>query len=305
MPDNYEGQYSFLSPVNPDDADNDYDGDGFTNKEEYEAGTNPDDINDNPGKFTYSSAAYPVTEGDGTLNIPVARNGGNTGAVSVYCSTTNGTAISGSDYTSYADTLNWANGDGSAKNCTVPILDDTDSEDDETFQVDLSNPSNGAKLGAIDSATVTITDNDATVKDDFGGDRKADILIRNTSGFLYLYEMDGNVRTGSNIGVLSTDWSVAGVGDFGGDGKADILVRNTSGFLYLYEMDGNVRTGSNIGVLSTDWTVERVADYGGDGKADILVRHTSGHLYLYEMDGNVRTGSNIGVLSTDWAVEVQ
>jgi len=95
-----------------------------------------------------------------------------------------------------------------------------------------------------------------SVKNDFNGDGKSDILIRHTSGHLYMYEMDGNVRTGSNIGVLNTDWSVRGIGDFGGDGKADILVRHTSGHLYLYEMDGNVRTGSNIGVLSTDWAVE-------------------------------------------------
>ncbi|MCP4935327.1 MAG: VCBS repeat-containing protein, partial [bacterium] len=131
--------------------------------------------------------------------------------------------------------------------------------------------------------------------DDFNGDSKSDILIRNIStGHLYMYEMDANIRTGKNIGGLSTDWSVKGLGDFGADGKADILIRHTSGHLYMYEMDGNIRTGKNIGGLGTTWSVEGTGDFGGDGKDDILIRHSSGQLYMYEMDGNVRTGSNIG-----------
>ena len=140
---------------------------------------------------------------------------------------------------------------------------------------------------------------------DFGGDGKADVLIRNQStGQLYLYEMDGNVRTGSNIGGLSTDWKVVGIADLGGDGKADIVIRHTStGQLYLFEMDGNLRTGSNIGGLSTDWVVVGLGDLGGDDKADIVIRNSlTGQLYLYEMDGNLRTGSNIGALATDWIV---
>jgi hypothetical protein len=142
-----------------------------------------------------------------------------------------------------------------------------------------------------------------SVQDDFGGDGKADILIRHSGGQLYLYEMNGSTRTGSNIGALDTAWTVRGIGDLGGDGRADIVLRNTSGQLYLYEMDGNVKTGSNIGALSTSWTVERVADYGGDGKAEILLRNSSGQLYLYEMDGNIVTGSNVGALSTSWTVQ--
>jgi pyruvate/2-oxoglutarate dehydrogenase complex dihydrolipoamide acyltransferase (E2) component len=68
--------------------------------------------------------------------------------------------------------------------------------------------------------------------------------------------MDGATRTGSNIGALSTSWSVERIADYGGDGRADILIRNSSGQLYLFEMNGNTRTGSNIGALSTTWAVE-------------------------------------------------
>ncbi len=150
---------------------------------------------------------------------------------------------------------------------------------------------------------LVILDNNS---DDFNGDAKSDILVRRTSdGYLFMYEMDGNSRTGKNIGGLSTDWTVQGIGDFNGDGKNDILVRRTSdGYLFMYEMNGNVRTGKSIGGLSTDWTVQGLGDFNGDGKDDILIRRTSdGYLFMYEMNGNVRTGKNIGGMSTDWTVQ--
>jgi len=146
---------------------------------------------------------------------------------------------------------------------------------------------------------------DEGVKDDFGGDGKADILVRHANtGLLYLFEMDGNLRVGSKIGGLTSVWKVEAIDDFGGDGKADILIRRTdTGLLYLFEMDGNVPTGSKIGNLNPIWEVAGSGDFGGDGKADILLRRSdTGLLYLYEMDGHVATGSQIGGLTLVWDV---
>ncbi len=145
----------------------------------------------------------------------------------------------------------------------------------------------------------------AAVWADFGGDGKADILLRHSdTGRLYLYQMDGHLRTGSAIGALSPSWEVAGIADLGGDRKADMLLRHSdTGQLYLYEMDGSVRHGSNIGSLNPVWAVAGLGDFGGDGKADILLRHSdSGRLYLYQMDGRLRTGSPIGALDPAWKI---
>jgi hypothetical protein len=43
---------------------------------------------------------------------------------------------------------------------------------------------------------------------DYGGDGRDDILVRHTNGQLYLFEMNGNSKTGNSIGGLSTTWSV-------------------------------------------------------------------------------------------------
>jgi hypothetical protein len=43
MPDDYEAQFPFLNPLDPNDAGLDHDGDGLSNLAEYLAGTNPGD----------------------------------------------------------------------------------------------------------------------------------------------------------------------------------------------------------------------------------------------------------------------
>ena len=54
MPDSFEKKYEFLNYLDRSDADKDEDGDGFTNLEEYKAGTKPDDPDDFPRLATHA-----------------------------------------------------------------------------------------------------------------------------------------------------------------------------------------------------------------------------------------------------------
>ena len=78
--------------------------------------------------------------------------------VSVNYATTNGTALSGSDYTASTGTLTFAIGETS-KTFTVPVLGDTTVEANETFTISLTSPSN-ATLSAAASAVVTLSNDD-------------------------------------------------------------------------------------------------------------------------------------------------
>ncbi|MCP5101021.1 MAG: VCBS repeat-containing protein, partial [Chloroflexi bacterium] len=154
-------------------------------------------------------------------------------------------------------------------------------------------------IGAIE-AELTL------VKNDFNGDSKSDILIRNTTnGFLAMYEMDGNSKTLKSVGGMPASYAVKGVGDFNGDSKSDILIRNiTNGFLAMYEMDGNSKTLKLIGGMPTSYAVRGVGDFNGDGKADILIRNiTNGFLAMYEMNGNSKTLKSVGGMPTNYAVK--
>ena len=114
-----------------------------------------------PGVLSFASAAYATGEGSTRVVLVVGRTGGSDGRVTVQCSTTDGTALAPGDYTTQSRTLVWANGDTADKTCAVTIVDDNQVDPSEAFQVLLSNPSGGATLGAIPTATVTIVDNES------------------------------------------------------------------------------------------------------------------------------------------------
>ncbi|MBV9924143.1 MAG: DUF4214 domain-containing protein [Acidobacteria bacterium] len=122
-------------------------------------------ITDNDAQPTlqFSSATYAVGEGGTNATITVTRSGGTNGGVSVnYATTTGGTATAGSDYTAISPTaLTFAEGEMS-KTFNVSITNDTLDEPDETVNLILSSPGGGAALGAQTTATLTITDDDAT-----------------------------------------------------------------------------------------------------------------------------------------------
>jgi hypothetical protein len=64
--------------------------------------------------------------------------------------------------------LTWADGDTAPKAITVTPLDDAADEGNESFFT-LANPSGGATLGAVTTATVSITDDDNAPPSGGGG----------------------------------------------------------------------------------------------------------------------------------------
>ncbi|MFM6224184.1 MAG: Calx-beta domain-containing protein [Dolichospermum sp.] len=109
-----------------------------------------------PGTIQFSNADYSVNE-NGTLvtAVTLTRSNGSDGAVSVRINLTNGTATAPSDYNNTAITVNFANGETS-KTVTIPIVNDSQFETDETINLSLSNPQGGATLGTQTTAVLTI-----------------------------------------------------------------------------------------------------------------------------------------------------
>src|SRR5229473_1678208 len=98
---------------------------------------------------------------------------------------------------------------------------------------------------------------------DFNGDGKSDILWRDTSGNVAIWEMNGTTVLNPNtagVGNVTTNFKIAGSGDFNGDGKSDVLWRDTTGGnVAIWFMNGTSILNPNaagVGNVPLIWTIQ-------------------------------------------------
>lgn len=117
-----------------------------------------------PGILEFSSPFFSVNE-DGTTNmdVMVTRSGGSVGTVDVTILPSNGTANAGTDFNPTPITVSFLNGDNTPKLVRIPIINDSRIEPDETINLALLNPTNGAVLGSQSTAILTINRSDTGV----------------------------------------------------------------------------------------------------------------------------------------------
>ncbi|MEQ8973778.1 MAG: glycoside hydrolase family 9 protein [Coleofasciculus sp. C1-SOL-03] len=121
---------------------------------------NGESIGTSPSIPTLSVDDVTVTEGDsGTVaaEFVVNLSEASDQEVTVEYGTDNDTATAGSDYTAQSGTLTFAAGETS-KIVSVPVIGDTTVESNETFRLNLSNPSNGTIADAQGVGTINNDD---------------------------------------------------------------------------------------------------------------------------------------------------
>jgi len=191
------------------------------------------DDSDTPGTLQFALGLQVLNEDAGTVQLQVTRVGGNAGAASVRCTTANGTALAGLDYTDSPDTLDWTSGDSGPKACVVTIVDDSVDEigPDETFTATLGN-ANGATIAAPATTVLNIRDNDPTTG----------ALQFSMNGFTVV-ESDGLatitvVRVGGTETAVSVQYSTTAAGSTATAGQD---YTPTSGTLQWNNGDGTSR----------------------------------------------------------------
>ena len=100
-----------------------------------------------------------VDEGGGPAEFTVTANAESSGTMTVDYETADDSATAGDDYTSTSGTLTFSAGQRTAT-IEVPVIDDSDEEQDETFTVRLANP--GGATIEDDEGIGTIRDDDGT-----------------------------------------------------------------------------------------------------------------------------------------------
>jgi FG-GAP-like repeat len=145
----------------------------------------------------------------------------------------------------------------------------------------------------------------ASVRNDFNGDGKSDILWRNDNGVIASWQMDGTAAPNPvHFGAAPTDWKIAGTGDFNGDGKSDILWRQDGGTIAVWNQGTTLNpTTTPVGVASADWKVAGTGDFDGDGKSDILWRQDAGTVGVWKGGTTINsTTLSVGAAPTDWKI---
>lgn len=134
---------------------------------------------------------------------------------------------------------------------------------------------------------------------DFNGDKKADLLLYNTTTGEYRTVLLDGTSVLSDTVVFTIDPVIGveprGVGDFDGDGEAEIIIYHPpSGFTGLvYLVNGafsSFEEATTIDVAG-NWTLQDTGYFNGDNKTDLLISNTvTGESAVIEMDGSTATG---------------
>jgi hypothetical protein len=146
----------------------------------------------------------------------------------------------------------------------------------------------------------------ATATHDFNGDRKSDILWRESGGTLAAWFMNGSqIAQAGSYGVVPNNWQLVGQRDFDGNCKTDLLWRDgTSGRLAIWLLNGLQVQAGNLATVPNEWQTVGTADFNGDDRGDILWRHsTSGTVAIWFMNGlQVANSAVVGSVGLEWTI---
>ncbi|WP_304439300.1 Calx-beta domain-containing protein, partial [Anabaena sp. 4-3] len=168
------------------------------------------DVNYKPGIFSFSANSFRVNENGTPISaVTINRTGGTDGIASVTLTSTDGTATAPADYNNAPIVVNFADGEAS-KTVTIPIVNDTIYEGDETLNLTLANPVGGGTLGTQTTATLTIVDNDLPTVS--LAVTPTSVTEDSATNLVYTF-----TRTGNTANSLTINFNVAGSATFNSD----------------------------------------------------------------------------------------
>ena len=153
--DKYEGEESFEIEL--------YDVVGATiDRSRAQITIDVDSNNPDLPSFRVDPTTVDVNEDNGTVTVQVVHDAfaAQDDDITITYQTADGTATQPDDYTATSGTLTFPAGSRTTRTVTIPIINDADEEDDETFEVEFGTPSVGAFDSGGAKATVTIEAND-------------------------------------------------------------------------------------------------------------------------------------------------
>ena len=162
-------------------------------------------IADGSGMVQFAASEYAVDENEGSVTITVNRERGSAGAVSVSYEVEPLTAGE-LDYSATNGMLSWADGEKGGKSFKIDIINDTENEPNELFEINLFNPENGLVIGDLSSSSVLIYGSESGtfqfategyITSEF--DETVEILVTRGLGAKGAVQVDYEVKGGENL----------------------------------------------------------------------------------------------------------
>ncbi|WP_299073249.1 choice-of-anchor B family protein [uncultured Paraglaciecola sp.] len=138
------------------------------------------------GKIVFATNEIKVKETGSNIQIPVTRQGGSDGALTVTYEFTSGSAILGEDVTASNGTLEWPDGNSTTQYINISLINDNETEIQESLQLTLQ-ANETQVLGQQSSVDIIIRDDEsnqpptATTADDIEVNSRQNVVL-NGSG---------------------------------------------------------------------------------------------------------------------------
>lgn len=248
---------------------------------------------DRPAGFVRLLAPEPVIEGDGNATVRVERTGDLRGAARVAVATADGGAgaggaTDGQDFVGGQAVARWSDGEGGVREVAFSIVDDTATEDDESFGVVLRDPV-GVRIASPGAVQVTILDNDAA--------RRTEALIGQDIRATARRQVELSVRTvrddGSPVPGAPVRWRIV-------SGNAELLddpVKRTDSEGISRQ---SVRLGRRPGIVQV-----AVSLIGRDAEVSFQIRADGDLVDLIDPNGAPNDAGLAGLLDGACADETE
>lgn len=182
------------------------------------------------GKLEFTANSFAADEAQ-QAQLVVQRSVGTSGSISVNYEILNATTDS-SDYTVTSGVLNWASGDSANKTIDIAVTNDGVTEDLERLIVRLVNPTGGATLGNLNTASVYMSDPLAPSAARFATNAVA-MTERGFGKIIAVVRRTGSAVNAASVDYAMTNGDAIPGSDFSG---------NTSGTISWAAGDGNPKS---------------------------------------------------------------
>ncbi len=133
----------------------------------------------------------------------------------------------------------------------------------------------------------------------------SDLIVRNSSGYLYLYRYNGSSFYGQGnphqFGYGFINFTNYLVGKWSSGPHSDLIARKNDGKLYRYTSNGNNLNGQGVVGYGFNFEEYFVGDWTNNGTSDLMTVDSGGKLRLYRF--NATSFSSLGVKKTNFIYE--